>query len=248
MAWLPGAVRRRCAAATAPALIAPAVAALTAAGLLAALLQAAPAKAVGPVDLERTGQVTDRVGALDGRDAEVERALLRLEQEQGLRLFTVYVRDFSGQSAQTWADATAERGGLGQYDVLLAVATHDREHAVSADVGSGLTQRQIGEVGAGAVEPALRHHDWAGAAVGAAEGYSAVLNGMPVLAPEATPGPEDPGAPAGGLGALPLIALLLAGVVVALLLWLLSRRRRAAARGGRRRRTPRPPSPPADRR
>ncbi|MFI8825886.1 TPM domain-containing protein [Streptomyces sp. NPDC053431] len=156
------------------------------------------ARADDPVVLSRDGQVTDRVDALGDRRPAVVRALDALYDARRVQLFVVYVRDFSGHPAQGWADATAERNGLGRDDVLLAVATHDRRYGYSADPGSRLTQAQLDDVARNAIEPALRQNDWAGAAVGAADGYAAVLAGRPVPAPAITPGPADPGGSAAG--------------------------------------------------
>ncbi|WP_373287867.1 TPM domain-containing protein [Streptomyces lasiicapitis] len=151
-----------------------------------------------PVRLDRDGQITDRTDALGDRRRAVTTALDRLYDEQRIQLFVVYVRDFSGRSAQSWADATAERNGLGLDDVLLAVATRDRQYAYSVDADSRLTDAQLREVAATAVEPALRENDWAGAAAGAADGYAAVLDGRAVPTPAVTPGEADPGAASGG--------------------------------------------------
>ncbi|MFD7228574.1 TPM domain-containing protein [Streptomyces sp. NPDC059881] len=179
------------------------------------------APAEEPVQLSRQGQITDRVGALGGQEPQVAQALDRLYDERRVQLFVAYVRDFSGRPAQSWADETAAKNGLRQDDVLLAVATHDRQYAYSADADSPLTQAQLDEVARTAVEPALRQNDWAGAAIGAANGYAAVLGGQPVPTPVITPGPADPGGGGGGDGAsatdlvLPLAVLGGAGALAA---------------------------------
>ncbi|MFB6818020.1 TPM domain-containing protein [Streptomyces sp. NPDC056347] len=170
---------------------------LLAAGWLA-LPAARPALADGPVDLSRDGQITDRVDALGNRTDQVRAALDRLYADRRVQLFVVYVRDFSGRSAQSWADATADRNGLGRDDVLLAVATHDRRYAYTVERDSRLTDAQLRDVAGTAIEPALRVHDWAGAAIGAADGYAAVLADEPVPAPSLTPGPADPGGSGSG--------------------------------------------------
>lgn len=164
--------------------------------LSAPVALAAPAD--DPVTLSRDGQITDKVGALGDRKGATEQALDQLYDDRGLQLFVVYVRDFSGRGAQDWADVTAERNGLGLNDLLLAVATHDRQYAYSADVGSRLTEAQLQDVATTAIKPALRQNDWAGAAIGAADGYSAALTGRPVPTPAITPGAADPGG--GGSG------------------------------------------------
>ncbi|WP_443071190.1 TPM domain-containing protein [Streptomyces sp. NBC_01476] len=151
------------------------------------------ARADDPVRLNRSGQITDKVGALGNRSPAVESALDRLYTAHRVQLFVAYVGGFSGRSPQDWANATAMKNGLGRQDLLLAVATHDRQYAVSADQDSGLTQAQLDEVSDAVIEPALRSNDWAGAAAGAAGGYDAVLSGRPVSPPAITPGVADPG-------------------------------------------------------
>ncbi|MGN9912859.1 TPM domain-containing protein [Phytohabitans sp. LJ34] len=191
---------------------------------------AAPARADRPMRLD--GQVTDEVGALDGRRAEVEAALDRLRADGGLRLFVVYVRSFDGTPAQQWADETATRSDFGRRDAVLAVATRDRSYAYAFDTEFPLTDTQLDVVAAVAIEPALSANDWAGAAVGAADGYRAVLAGQAVPSPRIRPGEADPGG-GGGAGTWIAGALCLLAVVagVLLVLWLLRRRR------------PRPPAP-----
>ncbi|MGA4851087.1 TPM domain-containing protein [Streptomyces sp. G5(2025)] len=208
-------------------------AAVAVAALLAgfALLCPPAAFAEDPVTLSRTGQITDKAAALGERGDTAEQALDRLYDDHGVQLFVVYVRDFSGRSPQSWADATAERNGLGLDDVLLAVATHDRQFAYSVDEASRLGDARLQEVATTAIRPALRQNDWAGAAIGAANGYRAVLAGRPVPAPAITPGPADPGgrddSVAGDL-VLPVAAAGAAGI--AALVAYRRRKKRAATR------------------
>ncbi|KOY59687.1 TPM domain-containing protein, partial [Streptomyces sp. XY332] len=194
------------------------------------------ARAEDPVTLSQQGQITDRVGALGDRKAAVTAALDKLYAEHRIQLFVTYVHDFSGRSAQSWADATAQKNGLGQDDLLLAVATGARQYAYSADVDSGFTQAQLADVARTAIEPALKQNDWAGAAIGAADGYGAVLGGKPVPVPAITPGVANPGGGEGGeSGAgdfvLPVVVV---GAAGALGVYAYSRRKRkgGAGRGG----------------
>ncbi|WSJ64196.1 TPM domain-containing protein [Streptomyces sp. NBC_01310] len=192
---------------------------------------AQPAWAEDPVVLSRQGQITDRVGALGDRQPAVATALDKLYADRRIQLFVAYVQDFSGRSAQSWADATAQRNGLGQDDLLLAVATGDRQYAHSADVDSGFTEQQLAAVARTAIEPALKQNDWAGAAIGAANGYNAVLGGQPVPVPAITPGPVDPGGGSSGAdGAgdfvLPVVAVGAAGALAA---YAYTRRKRKGA-------------------
>ncbi|MEU7071990.1 TPM domain-containing protein [Streptomyces narbonensis] len=210
------------------------------------------AHADDPVVLSRDGQITDRVDALGDRRASVVEALDRLYDDRRVQLFVVYVRDFSGSPAQSWADATAERNGLGVEDLLLAVATHDRQYGYSADPASRFTQEQLDDVARTAIEPALRQNDWAGAAIGAANGYDAVLAGLPVPAPAITPGPADPGGPADeGTSATDLVLpVVLVGGAGAVAAYAYAKRRKRAEtrttpRGGQGWGPPKEPAPPS---
>ncbi|MFE5090394.1 TPM domain-containing protein [Streptomyces sp. NPDC056638] len=195
-----------------------------------ALPTAPTAHADGPVTLSRDGQITDKVGALGDRRDQVTAALDRLYADRRIQLFVVYVRDFSGRSAQSWADETADRNGLGREDVLLAVATHDRQYAYTVEQGSRLTDAQLQDVASTAIEPALREHDWAGAAIGAANGYSAVLADEAVPTPTITPGVADPGTGnSGGTSATDLILpVVVVGGAAAVAGYAYTRRRRRA--------------------
>jgi uncharacterized membrane protein YgcG len=202
-----------------------AVAAVVLAVLAGGFVLPGPVRADGPMRLD--GQVTDEVGALDGREAEVRAALDRLRADGGLQLFVVYVRSFDGTPAQEWADQTATRSDFGRRDAVLAVATHDRSYAYAFDTEFPLTDTQLDVVATVAIEPALSANDWAGAAIAGADGYRAVLAGQPVPSPRIRPGEADPGGGGGGAGtwiAGAACLLLVAGGVV-LVLWLLRRRR-----------------------
>ena len=83
-------------------------------------------------------------------------------------------------------------------DHLLAVATGDRQYQLSVAPDFALTDAQLRQIESVAIEPALRQNDWAGAAISAAEGISAALQGDPIAAGEIIPGDESPG---GGAGA-----------------------------------------------
>ncbi|MEU6018924.1 TPM domain-containing protein [Streptomyces sp. NPDC047515] len=198
-----------------------------------ALTTASTARADDPVTLSRNGQITDRVGALGDRRDQVTAALDRLHDSRRIQLFVVYVRDFSGRSAQGWADRKADQKGLGRDDVLLAVATHDRQYAYTVDQGSRLSDTQLHDVARTTVGPALRKHDWAGAAIGAANGYTAVLAGKAVPTPTITPGAPDPGTgSSSGASAVDLIlpVVVVGGAAVVAGYAYTRRRRRVATR------------------
>lgn len=116
--------------------------------------------------------LTDNAGALDaGGQSQVQDAIERLYDERRIRLWVVFVEDFSGQTAQTWAQTTYQRSDLGTQDAILAVATVDRAYALLAPT-EALGGVDIDRVRRDEVEPLLRTGDWAGAAVAAADGLA----------------------------------------------------------------------------
>lgn len=152
--------------------------ALFAAALVASavLLPALTAQAEQPVDLG-SSQIVDTVGALAGEEARVESALNRLYNDTGVQLFVVYVASFDGVAAdESWATATAGQNGLGTGDVLLAVATEDRNYDIVYPADFQLDAESTLDVENGFL-PLLSDENWAGAAVAAADGYREAIEG-----------------------------------------------------------------------
>jgi uncharacterized membrane protein YgcG len=136
------------------------------------LLLAPPASAQPPFRLP--GYVTDNVGVLsDSGRAAVISAVDKLYADRRIRLWVVYVDNFSGQSAVNWAQATMRASDLGNYDALLAVSTTGRAYAflVSSAV-QGVSGSQVDSLRRNQIEPALRDGNWSGAAVAAANGLN----------------------------------------------------------------------------
>lgn len=170
-----------------------------------------------------TDYITDNAGALSdsGRSA-VASALNKLYSDRHIRLWVVYVDNFSGQSAAGWAQRTVSSSDLGNYDALLAVGTGSHEYAflVPSTIKS-INANQVDKLRRNKIEPALHNGDWGGAAVAAANGLDA--------SPDSS-------------GRVALLAIL-AGIAVALAILLLvmrhrGRRRRAAALAAARRLDP----------
>jgi uncharacterized membrane protein YgcG len=185
--------------------------------LLAALL--APARAWADPPTRLADQITDNAGALGGRRAEAQAALDRLRADTGLQLFVVFVRSFDGLPAREWTDQTATRSDLGDRDALLAVATEDRAYAYSFDQNSPLSDAQLGDIAAKAIEPALARDDWAGAVIAGADAYRAELT-------KSEPG-GGPGSGGSGVSPFAIICLILvlAAVAVGVVVWWLRRNR-----------------------
>ncbi|MBY6686412.1 MULTISPECIES: TPM domain-containing protein [unclassified Rhodococcus (in: high G+C Gram-positive bacteria)] len=117
-------------------------------------------------------QVTDQAGALDaGEVSEVQSAVDTLYDEQGFRLWVVFVDDFSGQAATSWGERTASTSDFGDRDVLMAVATQARSYVLNVPQAlSSISDSEISELEQASIEPALREENWAGAATAAATG------------------------------------------------------------------------------
>ena len=158
--------------------------------------------------------IADKVGAVTARSAEVTAALDTLYADTRTDLFVVYVDAFTGVAdRQQWADKTADDNGLGTNDVLLAIATGDREYQLSVAPDFALTDAQLREVETVAIEPALRVNDWAGAAIGAANGLRAGIKGTAITAPQITPGDATPGQGGGGSIGVILVILIVIGLL-----------------------------------
>jgi hypothetical protein len=211
---------------------------------------AAPALAQAPLRL--SGEITDHAGALGDRRGDVQAAITQLYDKDRIKLYVVYVSSFSGLSPTAWVDQTAAINGFGTRDVLLGVATSDRNYAVSADPAMGLSATQLDGISSIAIEPALRRSNWPAAAIGAASGFAAAAAGRPIPAPSlsAAVTPRHGGAlvvpaagraaPGGSFTGIEIAAIAAAGVLLLALLLLLGRRMSRHGPGG-----PRVAGPPA---
>ncbi|WP_305091826.1 YgcG family protein [Prescottella sp. R16] len=134
------------------------------------VLAFAPATASAEAPLRLPEHITDLSGVLDdGQRADVQDALDTLYADHKVSLWVVYVPDFDGLDRETWTTRTATASALGNRDVLLAVATTDRDYML--DVPQALSQisdAEVTSIQVDSVEPMLRDDDWSGAAIAAA--------------------------------------------------------------------------------
>ncbi|WP_309133807.1 TPM domain-containing protein [Cellulomonas sp.] len=163
---------------------------------------AGAAAAVPPPSL--TSDVTDVSDVLStAEEGRVQAALDELAAETSYRLYVVYVPEFtSPDQGQDWARATASESTLGAQDLVLAVATETQRVALAPEATGDLTQAELQGV-FDQVRDQLGAGDWAGAAIGAAEGVQAAATG-------------DAAAPAGssGGGGGGFMTALLVGLVI----------------------------------
>ncbi|MFZ1177416.1 MAG: TPM domain-containing protein [Mycobacterium sp.] len=179
--------------------------------LAAGLLLAPPVTAQPPLRL--ADYVTDNAGVLsDSGRAAVTSAVDKLYADRHIRLWVVYVDNFSGQNPVDWAQRTVRSSDLGDYDALLAVATTGRAYAflVPSTVKS-INASQVDELRRNKIEPALHNGDWSGAAVAAANGLN-----------------TSPGS-SGRVILLVALAVILIAVIILLLVTRYRGRRRRAA-------------------
>ncbi len=182
-------------------------------GLALMLLTPAAALADDPVELHGA-YVLDNAGALGGREDAVVDAIDALYEKTGIKLFVVYVDRFEGAAPGGWADATAARNGFGSDDVLLAVATVDRNYLVSYPADFALSESATDAIESDRLIPELRDDDWAGAAIAMAEGLS--------------------GAGGGGFPWVPVGAVVVAGGAGALIYSRVRRKRKGGGASGAR--------------
>lgn len=220
----------------------------------APLLVGVPATAVEPwappVAVEAPvaigGTLTDQAGALGPEQAaEVQAALdAYTTTTGGGRILVVYVTDFGGLAHAEWAQQTADLSGLGPDDVLLAVATGERQYDLSPS-----TTAQLGHVamsdGDVRVRDALSRDDWAGAAtaladsLGASYGQdsAAVATAAPTASTTAqadgSAATDDTPATQSEGGFLDLLVGLLASILMLWLIWWVIRRAWRKRHGGR---------------
>ncbi len=140
--------------------------------LVTALLVAPSAAAQPPFRL--SAYITDDVGALNGAGrAAVESATGKLYSDRRIQLWVVFVDNFSGQPAVSWAQNARAASDLGDFDAVLAVATVDRSYAfLVPNRVRTITAGQVDDLRRNQIEPALRRGDWSAAAVAAANGLA----------------------------------------------------------------------------
>jgi uncharacterized membrane protein YgcG len=188
--------------------------------LTAGLLLATPAGAQPPSKL--TDHVTDSSGVLtDSSRAAVGAAIDRLYHDRHVQLWVVYVDNFSRFKPENWASQTRDASGMGNNDVLLAVATNTKLYAfdVPPKAAQDLTPAELNSLQSNKIEPAIGAKDWSGAAVAAADGLNKSAS------------PATSSKRIWLWIAIGVTVALLVVVVVVVLLLLRRRRRRRAAQG-----------------
>lgn len=128
--------------------------------LTAGLLLATPAGAQPPSKL--LDHLTDNSSVLSNSDrAAVNSAIDRLYQERHVQLWVVYVDNFNRFKPENWADKTRSEGGMGDNDVLLAVATNTKLYSfvVPPTAQGPLTAADLKSLQSNKIQPAINKKD-----------------------------------------------------------------------------------------
>ncbi len=122
--------------------------------------------------LKLTSQITDQSGVLGPVErAGVDRALARLYDGRGTRLWVVYVNNFGGLKPFRWAEDTMLTNGFADTDAILAVATDQPSYSFrvpNAVIQGKAIDLEI--IRRDRIGPAVFHRAWARAAIAAANG------------------------------------------------------------------------------
>ena len=122
--------------------------------------------------MKLSGQVTDQSGVLTPLEhAAVERAVHNLYNLRGIRLWVVYVNNFGGLKPFKWAENVMRANSFTDIDAILAIATE--EPSFSFRVPGAILEGKAIDVEVirrDRIQPAVSRHEWARAAIAAANG------------------------------------------------------------------------------
>jgi serine/threonine protein kinase len=125
--------------------------------------------------IKLSGQITDQSGVLGPLEHDaVNRALTKLYNTRGTRLWVVYVNNFGGLKPFQWAEDVMHANGFTDTDAILAIATD--EPAFSFRVPAAVTNGKAIDVEIirrDRIQPAVVRREWARAAIAAANGLDA---------------------------------------------------------------------------
>lgn len=127
----------------------------------------APEYTLSPSQLP--SRVTDVSGALTPeQNAELDAAIHQFLVDHHKSIFIAYMPSFGEYAPMEWTEQAAAANGGGN-TLVLAVATEDRQYALSADTSAGYwTDQELDDV-EDAIFPSLVDSDWAGVGFAAVE-------------------------------------------------------------------------------
>jgi serine/threonine-protein kinase len=122
--------------------------------------------------IKLSGQITDQSGVLGPLEHDaVNRALTRLYNARGTRLWVVFVKNFGGLKPFRWAEDTMVANNFTDSDAILAVATDGPAFSFRVP-NAVITGKAIDleVIRRDQISPAVFRHEWARAAIAAANG------------------------------------------------------------------------------
>jgi uncharacterized membrane protein YgcG len=198
--------------------------AVTAAFALAFAGPALSAAATPPVDLG-TGHLADTIGVFTPAEADdAEATLADVYEKTGNDLYVVIVDEFTSPAdSQQWADAVAERNGLGATQYLLAISVENPQYYISADSSGPLSNAQLDAIERD-LRPFLSARDFPGAIDSAAAGFVDASGGSGA----------NPLIPSVGdmLTTVLVVVAVIAVIALVVVLVVRARRKRTSAPGG----------------
>jgi serine/threonine protein kinase len=122
--------------------------------------------------IKLSGQITDNSGVLGPLEYDaVNRALTKLYNTRGTRLWVVYVKNFDGLKPVRWAEDTMRANNFTDNDAILAVATDEPAYSFrvpnAVTAGKGIDLEVIRR---DRISPAVFRREWPRAAIVAANG------------------------------------------------------------------------------
>jgi len=122
--------------------------------------------------IKLSGQITDRSNVLGPLEYDaVNRALTNLYNVRGTRLWVVYINDFGGVRPFRWAEDTMLANNFTDSDAILAIGTDVSAFAFrvpnAVTAGKAIDLEMIRR---DRIQPAVFRHEWARAAIAAANG------------------------------------------------------------------------------
>ncbi len=204
-------------------------------GVLLSVGGATAAFATPPLDTGGS-QIVDQANVLSAPDeARAESAVQQVASDTDTQLTVVFVDTFSDPANdQDWAIATAQRSGLGNGDLLVAIAVQERQYGFARSTDYPLAKSDVQALTTSDLRPGLAKSQWADATVSFAKALDDRLQG--------SSGSSSGAATSGSSGGSVFLTLflLVALVVVVIVIVRVLRRRRAVAAGA----GPSPVGPP----
>ncbi|WP_204807552.1 serine/threonine-protein kinase [Mycobacterium riyadhense] len=132
-----------------------------------------PSSSAAPTPtLRLSDQLTDHSRVLTAGERNIiDRALSKLYNERGIRLWVVYVTNFGGLLPARWAENVMRANDFADTDAILAIATDTRVFSfrVPAEVTAG-GAIDVEIIRRDRIEPAVVRREWTRAALAAANG------------------------------------------------------------------------------